>query len=132
MRHFRPLMLVLLGLFVLAPSLSARAATVQPFTKAAFEAAQARNQPILVDIWASWCPICAAQKPIIERLGKSPAFHDLLVLRVNFDTQKAIVRAMGARMQSTLIAFHGRKLVGVTVGDTDPASIAALLEKTIG
>jgi len=37
---------------------------------------------------------------------------------------------MGARMQSTLIVFHGATLKGVAVGDTDPRSIQALLDKS--
>ena len=121
---------LLAGLAPLLPA-AARAATVAPFTEAAFSAAEVQGGPILVDIFATWCPVCAAQKPIIEHLTQAPAFHDLLILRVNFDTQKPVVHAMGARMQSTLIAFHGKTLEGVSVGDTDPASIAALLAKTL-
>jgi len=121
--------LVLAASAALLPA-AAGAATVAPFTDAAFTAAEAQGRPILVDIFATWCPVCAAQKPIIEHLTQAPVFHDLLILRVDFDTQKAVVRAMGARMQSTLIAFHGKTLEGVSVGDTDPASIAALLAKT--
>jgi hypothetical protein len=35
-------------------------------------------------------------------------------------------------MQSTLIVFHGATRKGVSVGDTDPESIKALLEKSRG
>jgi thiol-disulfide isomerase/thioredoxin len=111
---------------------AARAATVAPFTEAAFKAAEAQGRPILLDIFATWCPTCAAQKPIIAHLSQAPEFHDLLILRVNFDTQKAVVRAIGARMQSTLVAFHGATLKGVSVGETDPAAIKALLVKAEG
>jgi thioredoxin 1 len=34
-------------------------------------------------------------------------------------------------MQSTLIAFKGEHETGRSVGDTDPSSIAALLNKTL-
>ena len=46
--------------------------TAQPFTEAAFEAAQKAGKPILVDIYASWCDICARQKPILEKLRAEP------------------------------------------------------------
>lgn len=131
MRPIRSTVLALLAACLLLPA-AARAATVAPFTQAAFAAAQAQGRPILVDIFATWCPVCAQQKPIIERLGKAPEFHNLLILRVNFDTQKPVVHAMGARMQSTLVVFHGTTLKGVSVGDTDPASIKALLAKAEG
>jgi hypothetical protein len=59
-----------------------------------------------------------------------PAFKDLTLYQVDFDSQKDVVRSLGARMQSTLIAFHGTTEVGRSTGDTDATSIKALLEKT--
>ncbi len=121
---------VLVGLLSLQGTVSAYAATVAPFTEQAFKSAQADDQPILVDISATWCPTCAQQKPIIDNLAATPAFANLVILHVDFDSQKDVVRAMGARMQSTLIVFHGANLKGVSVGDTDPDSIKALLDKS--
>jgi len=125
---------VLLLTSVLAPlSLirRARAATVTPFTDAAFKAAQAEGKPILVAIHASWCPICAKQRPIMSQLEAEPAFKSLVVLMVDFDTQKDIVQALGANKQSTLIAFHGQKEVGRSVGVTDPAAIKGLFNQAV-
>ena len=106
------------------------AAQTTSFDRVQFNAAQQAGRPILVDIWASWCPTCAAQEPIIEQLTASPDYRDLLIFRVDFDSQKDIVRAFGARSQSTLIAFHGTRETGRSVGDTDPNSIAKLLRST--
>lgn len=106
------------------------AATVTEFTPAAFAAAQQAGEPILVDITATWCPTCAAQKPILERLEAQPAFRDLHVFHVDFDSQKAVVRGFGVRMQSTLIVFHGATERGRSTGDTQAASIEALLAKS--
>ncbi len=107
----------------------AQTATSVPFEQAAFAAAQKAGKPILVDIWASWCPTCAQQKPIIEKLAADPVFKDLVILKVDFDNQKDVVRAFGARSQSTLIVFHGEQEQGRSVGDTDAASIRALLAR---
>ena len=131
MRLFRFLPVTLFaGFLSLHAAASARAATVAPFTEQAFKSAQADGKPILIDISATWCPTCAQQKPIIDSLAATPAFANLVILHVDFDTQKDVVRALGARMQSTLIVFHGVTLKGVTVGDTDPDSIKALLDKS--
>jgi thioredoxin 1 len=108
------------------------AATDTWFSQFAFEAAQAAGKPILVDVWASWCPICAKQAPTLAALAADPAFKDMLVLKVNYDTQKDVVRAFGVRMQSTLIVFHGAKETGRTVGETDPEAIRALLASGLG
>jgi thiol-disulfide isomerase/thioredoxin len=106
-------------------------ASSRAFDESAFTEAQKAGKPILVAIHASWCPTCKAQAPILSDLMADPKFKDLAYFRVDFDSQKDVVRRLGARMQSTLIAFKGDKEQGRSVGDTDRASIAALQGKTL-
>ena len=91
-----------LGLSALAPSL-AQAATEYPFTQQAFTDAQKAGKPILVDVWASWCPTCKAQAPTLSQIIADPTTKDLLVFKVDFDAQKDVVKNFGVQMQSTLI-----------------------------
>lgn len=107
----------------------AYAADPKPFTPQAFAAAQKAGKSILVDITASWCPTCKAQKPILGQLTAMPALKDIVVFDVDFNSQKDVVAAFKARMQSTLIVFKGGAEVGRSVGDTNAASIKALLDK---
>ena len=109
----------------------ALATETEPFTPDAFAAAQKAGKPIFVDVHASWCPICAKQKPILSELTADPKFKNLAFFVVDFDSQKDAVKSFGVRMQSTLIAFKGEHEAGRSVGDTDRASIAALLNKTL-
>ena len=108
----------------------ARAAEKLNYDAKSFAAAQAAGKPILVEIHATWCPTCKAQAPILSDLEKQDKFKNLMVFRVDFDSQKDAVKAFGARMQSTLITFKGSQETGRSVGDTNPSSIAALLDKT--
>ena len=101
------------------------------FMPDAFAAAQKAGKPIFVAIHASWCPTCAAQRPILSQLMADPKFKNLVYFVVDFDSQKDAVKSFGARMQSTLIAFKGEHETGRSVGDTDRASIATLLNKTL-
>ncbi len=122
----------LLGLFsgaAVLMSVVATAAAPVPYSQAAFNAAAAAGQPILIEITAPWCPTCRAQKPILDALLQKPQFKAMAVFQVDFDSQKAVVRAFGADLQSTLIVFKGDKAVGRSVGDTSPQSIAALLAR---
>jgi thiol-disulfide isomerase/thioredoxin len=112
-------------------SLPAFAAEWKPFSSAAFSAAQKDGKSILVDISAPWCPTCRAQKPILEELTAKPEFKDLVVLKIDFDTQKGDVRALNAQSQSTLIAFKRTKETNRSVGDDNQASIAALLKSAL-
>lgn len=50
---------------------------------------------------------------------------------IDFDRQKDLVERFGARMQSTLIVFKGNTEEGRSVGDTNRASIAVLLNKAL-
>ncbi len=124
----------LLALAVAAGTLFVSAGTVMaqhvPFSRAAFDAAQAAGKPILIDIYAPWCPVCRAQEPILESLQAQPANADLVVFRVDFDNQRDVVRSFRAQRQSTLIAYNGQTETGRSVGDTNAASIARLVAST--
>jgi thiol-disulfide isomerase/thioredoxin len=130
MLRLRSLFLALFATVMLLAS-AVEAAEWKPFDEAAFTQAKKDGKPILVDIFAAWCPTCRAQKPILEQLTAKPEFKDLLVLVVDFDTQKDAVRAFKATSQSTLIAYDGESEKSRTVGDTDPASIEALLKSAL-
>lgn len=108
----------------------AAAAEFRDFNSRAFADAQRAGKPILVDVAASWCPICKAQAPIIEKYSAEPKFKSLIIYHLDFDTQKAEWRKFGVHMQSTLIAFHGEKETARTVGESDPKSIARVLDAT--
>jgi len=125
----RSLIAAIAGLPLL-PFVSAQAAETE-FTMKAFEAAQKDGKRILVDVWASWCPTCKAQQPILKSLLNAPENKDLVFLRVNFDTQLDVLKAFKVQQQSTLIMFKGTKEVARTVGDTTPAGIAELVGSAI-
>lgn len=109
--------------------LSAHAA--EKFTDAALEAAQKAGKPVLVEVAAPWCPTCKAQRPIIDKLTGTDKYKGFVLLKVDFDSQKDSLRKLNARSQSTLIVFKGTSEVGRSVGDTNPASVEALLAKAL-
>lgn len=129
MMQRRTFLLAAVGTALVAAPLLAWAATATPFSSDAFQKAQAAGKPILIEIHASWCPVCKVQAPIIADLTAQPKFKDLAVFRVDFDSQKADVKRFGAQMQSTLIVFKGANEMGRSVGETKRESIAMLLEK---
>ncbi|MBX9588067.1 MAG: thioredoxin family protein [Hyphomonadaceae bacterium] len=108
-------------------SLCADAFARQPFDAKAFEQAQAAGRTVLVDVYASWCPVCKKQQPTIARLEKENP--DLIVYEVNFDNDKDSLKKFGVQAQATLIVFKGAKEIGRSTGESDPARIQALVEK---
>jgi thiol-disulfide isomerase/thioredoxin len=108
-------------------SSSAQAAEPTIFTDTAFQAAQAAGKPILVHVNASWCPTCAQQRPILDKLEHSAELGDLAVFTVDFDSQKDALHAFNVQQQSTLIVFAGKTEKGRATGITDPTAIHDLL-----
>ena len=120
---------VLITASISAPALAAER---KPYTQAALAAAQAKGRPILVEVKAPWCPVCASQGRTIAETTASAAYTNLLILSIDFDTQKADWKALGAQKQSTLIGYRGKRELGRVVYTTDKAQINALLARTIG
>jgi thiol-disulfide isomerase/thioredoxin len=110
---------------------AAEAEEKKPFDQAAFDAAQAQGKPVLVEVTASWCPVCKAQAPTLSKLRSDPRFKDLISFDIDFDSQKDLLRKFNVSKQSTLIMFKGNQEVGRSTGDTNPSSIEALLAKAI-
>ena len=106
---------------------ASRATEKQPFTDAAFKAAQAAGRPVLVDVFASWCPTCRAQKPHVDAMAADPRMKEARFFTVDFDTQKDVLRRLNVRSQSTLVAFNGREERARATGITDPVQIRDLL-----
>jgi len=127
----RSVLAAIVASIALLCALPAHAAEWKPFDAASFAQAQKDGKPILVDIFAAWCPTCRAQNPILVQMTRTPKFDDMVVFKVDFDDQKDAVRALKATSQSTLIVYKGETEKGRTVGDTNAASIEALLDQAL-
>lgn len=110
---------------------AAAAFETKKFDSAAFSAAQTSNKAILVDITATWCPVCKAQHKVLQELAKKPDYTGLVVFEVDFDAQKDAVKLFGARQQSTLIAFKGAQETRRLVGETGAAPIEDLIKSAL-
>lgn len=109
----------------------AAAAQMRPFDEKVLAQAQTQGRPILVDIYADWCSVCKVQHKHVSEIIRGQAFRDLLVLRLNYDRQKAERRKLKVPRQSTLIAFNGRKETGRLVAVSDRGAIQSLLRSTL-
>ncbi|OZB67471.1 MAG: thiol reductase thioredoxin [Lysobacterales bacterium 14-68-21] len=104
---------------------------IRSYDQMAFDQAQAANKPILVWVHAPWCPVCREQEKAIKEITADPAYRDLVVLRIDFDTQKPLWQKFGATMQSTLIGFHGKRETGRVAHESDVARVAPVLRSTL-
>jgi thioredoxin 1 len=120
------------ALFALSSIMSlAMAGDIKPFDQGTFDRLTREGKPVVLDISATWCPTCKAQKPIIDGLMKQPAYKHVTLMTLDFDANKPILKKFKVTMQSTLVAFKGNKEVGRSTGDTTPAGLESLVKKTV-
>lgn len=115
----------------IAMAAPASAGQIRPFDRATFQALETRNASTVVFVHASWCPICRAQETTIKRLLVTPAYRNVTVLTIDYDTQKPFWTSFGAQKQSTLIGFHGRRESARLAYDADPQKVTALVASTL-
>lgn len=59
--------------------------------------ADTAGQVIVVYWWASWCPFCAEQSPLIDKLARTHQGRGLLVVGLSIDKQPEVAAAHLAR-----------------------------------
>lgn len=109
----------------------ATAGEIKPFNQQDFDKLTQEGKPVVLDISATWCPTCKAQKPILDGLMKQPAYKDVTLMTIDFDSAKPALKMFKVAMQSTLIAFKGDKEVGRSVGDSTSSGLENLVKKTV-
>jgi len=50
------------------------------------------NQVVLVDIWATWCPLCVGEMPKLKKLYALYHTHGLEIVGINFDDDTNVVQ----------------------------------------
>jgi thioredoxin 1 len=101
------------------------------YAPAQFQTALETGKPILVHITAPWCGECKQQKPIVAALVAEPAYKDLIIFDVDFDTQRDALRQLKVQKQSTLVVFKDKNEVARAVGITQRDAIEAVLKKAL-
>src|SRR6056297_753642 len=125
-------LLALLGLLFLVLSDAGAAANAEAFDPARFEALQASEALVLVDVAASWCSTCAQQDALVPRYQAGRPDVALHVLRVDFDEQKEWVRHFKAPRQSTLVLYRGSERIWFSVAETREEILFEVLDEAAG
>jgi cytochrome c biogenesis protein CcmG, thiol:disulfide interchange protein DsbE len=116
---------------------------------------QLRGHAVLLDFWATWCPPCRAEAPIVDRISRRWSDRGVVVVGVDTDTADQgdprefalahgltypIVRDLsGAASRSyqiesiptLVVVSRSGKVVAVRTGITDDTEIERLLERAL-
>ena len=114
------------GSMLLLSAMTASAIEFKAYTPEAFAAAQADGGPIVIDVHATWCPTCRAQRRVMDQLAEDPLYDNVVVFVIDYDSEKAYMRMHWVSQRSTLISFNGSEEVGRLHNDTSFSVIEAL------
>ncbi|RDI97477.1 thioredoxin [Dyella solisilvae] len=121
---------VAIGALLLALAVRAHADEA-PYNATQYQQAMAAGKPVVVYLHADWCPICRAQKPIVDRLSREPKFKAVTIFVADFDTETALERSLKVTQQSTFVVFRQGHEVTRSTGQTAEPEIRATLEQAL-
>jgi thioredoxin 1 len=82
--------------------------------------------PVLVDLWAEWCPPCRKMGPVIDELAQR--FGDQATVgKLNVDQHPEVAERYDVRSIPTFLLFRGGQIVERRVGALPLEELQALL-----
>jgi thioredoxin 1 len=82
---------------------------------AAFPALLTQDKPVVMDFWATWCPPCRIQGPIMDQLSVL-AGNRAIVAKVNVDEEGQLAARFDVQAIPTLVVLRNGKEVSRFVG----------------
>ena len=124
-RQFPIAIAVLIGI----GTMSLWGAEWRAFDNSAFKNAQAAGKTVVIDFHATWCPTCAKQKPILEKLISENEFQGVVAFVADYDSSSELKKQMKITGQSTIVVFKGDREVARSMGVTAESELRSLLKK---
>lgn len=82
----------------------------------------------LVDFWATWCPPCQMQSPVLEELSDELE-GKVLIGKVDVDEEKALASKYQIQSIPTLLIFKDGELVNTLIGFNPKPNLENVLTK---
>jgi thioredoxin 1 len=90
----------------------------------------ARDKPVLVEFWATWCGPCRMVAPVLDQIAEERA--DLEIVKLNYDEEPAVGQRYGVMGLPTMVLFRDGEPVRSFVGAKPKARLLADLDEALG
>lgn len=94
-----------------------------------FDSLMTNGEPLLVEVYASWCPICLLQHRALETLASGGYKLPIRAIRVDFDKDKDFLERFDFKHTGTMVLFNNGAETARQTGLTSPEKIVAFLTK---
>ena len=100
-------------------------------TEANFQAeVLSSTQPVLVDLWATWCGPCKTLAPVVEEIATEYQGR-VKVAKLDVDTAPAVAQKYGVQAIPTLLFFKDGKVIDQSLGAVSKRELQGKLDKLL-
>ena len=89
------------------------------------------DQPVLVDVWAAWCPPCRALGPVIDELAQKYK-GTVKVGKLDADANRRTVVQYDISSLPTILLFKNGKAVDSSIGLQGKAALELMIRNAVG
>ncbi len=88
------------------------------------------EKPVLLDVWAPWCPHCRRIGPAFEQVGEQHGDR-LTAAMLNYDEARELADRYGVDTLPTLLLFSGGQVVDALVAPATKAAIEEFVRRAL-
>ncbi len=92
-----------------------------------FEELMQRGEPMLVEVYASWCPTCLLQHRALQSLHAAGRGPEIRAIRVDFDRDTEFLERYAFRHTGTMVLYNNGREAARKAGLVTPEKIEAFL-----
>jgi len=101
----------------------------EDYSETRFEELMARDEPIMVEIYASWCQICLLQHRALKTLHEEGRSPKIRAVRVDFERDTAFVEKHDLKQTGMIIIFRNGRQYERTSGLITTGKIEAFMQE---